>query len=126
MKSLFLDRDGIINRDKGYVYKREDIEFNPDAFRLMLQAQLKGYQIFIISNQSGIARGMFTEQDVQDLHAWMNDVFLKNNIKVTEFIICPYHPDGTVAKYAIPSMDRKPNGGMVQKALDKYGGSKCL
>lgn len=123
MKTLFLDRDGIINEDTGYAFKRDDIKFNPEAFRLMLQAQAKGYQIIIVTNQSGIAYGKYTEKDVKDLHMWMRGIFFSQGIKVKDFFICPYHPNGTVEEYTKDSLDRKPNPGMILAALEKHGGT---
>lgn len=122
MKILFLDRDGIINVDTGFICRREEIEFIPSTLKLMHMSQDKGYIIVIVSNQSGIARGVFTEKDVRDLHMWMRGVFFSFGIKnVKDIYYCPYHTEGAVKEYTKESTDRKPNPGMILKALDKHG-----
>lgn len=113
MKALFLDRDGIINIDHGYVSKVEDFEFTEGIFDLVNIFANKGYLIFIITNQSGIGRGYYGEEDFQKLTAWMTGEFQKKGIGISEVYHCPHDPDEKCAC-------RKPEIGMIEKALQTY------
>lgn len=111
VKALFLDRDGTINIDYGYVFQPEKFEFINGIFELCRKAQEKGYLIIVITNQSGIARGYFSEQDFAELNSYMLAEFIKHGIKITDVFYCP----------ELSGNDRKPNCGMFIKARDKYG-----
>lgn len=111
VKALFLDRDGTINIDYGYVFQPEKFEFINGIFELCRKAQEKGYLIIVITNQSGIARGYFSEQDFTKLNSYMLAEFAKNGINITDVFYCP----------ELSGNDRKPNCGMFIKARDKYG-----
>lgn len=89
IKALFLDRDGIINYDFGYVYKIEDFKFNDGIFSFCKLMQNKGYKIFVVTNQSGIARGLFKEEDFLKLTNWMIEEFKKEKIIIEDFKYCP-------------------------------------
>ncbi len=119
-KALFLDRDGVVNVDTAYIHKAEDVVFVDGIFDLCKRAQSKGYLIIIVTNQAGIARGYYTVEDVEKLHAWMKDEFAKRGIKITDIFISPYHPKGVVPEYSIEHEDRKPKPGMFLKAAKKY------
>ena len=110
-KALFLDRDGTINVDKGYVHKIEDFRFIDGIFDLCRAARDKGFEIIVCTNQSGIARGYFTEADFQKITAYMLDRFSEQGIAITAVFHCP----------ALDGADRKPNTGMFVKARDQYG-----
>jgi len=114
-KALFLDRDGVVNIDKGYVHKIEDFEFIDGIFELCQYYQNKGYMIIIITNQAGIARGYYTEEDFFRLSEWMKKEFEKRNVKITDIFYCPHHPDFTGECEC-----RKPNPGMILEAAQKY------
>jgi D-glycero-D-manno-heptose 1,7-bisphosphate phosphatase len=94
-KALFLDRDGVINKEKNYLYKIEDFEFLDGVFDTCRYFQEKGYIIIIITNQAGIARKKYTEKDYQLLTTWMINEFQKENIKISKIYHCPHHPDFT-------------------------------
>jgi len=115
-KALFLDRDGIINIDKGYVYRPEEIEFTEGAAELLKIASGKGFELLIITNQAGIARGMYTEEDVDKLHLFIKEQFRDMGIRIKDFFYCPHHPDFTGECDC-----RKPNPGMIKEAAEKYG-----
>jgi D-glycero-D-manno-heptose 1,7-bisphosphate phosphatase len=115
-KALFLDRDGVINVDKAYPYKPEDIVFNEDVFDLCRKAIEKKYLIVVVTNQAGVAKGYFTEDDVIRLHDWMRGEFRKKGIEIAGFYYCPYHKNGTVEKYRMDSNCRKPRPGMFFQA----------
>ena len=114
-KALFLDRDGTINVEKNYVYKIEDFEFIPGIFELIRKYQKDNYLIFVITNQSGIARGFYSEKDFEILNNWMLGEFEKEGIKITNVFYCPHHPDITGDCNC-----RKPKPGMIKEALKQY------
>lgn len=119
-KALFLDRDGVINHDYGHVGKIENFHFIDGIFDLCKNAQDKGYLIIVVTNQSGIAKGYYSEKDFLDLTKWMENEFLKRQIKITKTYFCPYHIDGKVKEYQQDSFDRKPNPGMILKAIKEF------
>ncbi len=120
-KALFLDRDGVINLDHGYVYKTEDFEFIDGIFDLCKAARKKGYLIFVVTNQSGIGRGLYTEQDFHALTKWMEKRFAEEGTKIDKVYYCPYHEEHGIGKYKKYSNDRKPNPGMILKAEKEFG-----
>jgi D-glycero-D-manno-heptose 1,7-bisphosphate phosphatase len=119
-KALFIDRDGIINEDTGYPHKPEHIRFHGDIFPLLKKAQDAGYLLIVITNQAGVAKGKFTEQDVVALHEWMKGEFLKRSITIARFYYCPHHAQGTVEEYRRDCDCRKPKPGMVIQALHDF------
>lgn len=119
-KALFLDRDGIINVDTAYLHKSEDVVFVDGIFELCNAAQNKGYIIIVVTNQAGIARGYYSEDDVQRLHDWIIEEFSKRDINIAAIYYSPYHTDGVIKEYVKDSDCRKPNPGMFLKAAKKY------
>lgn len=119
-KVLFLDRDGIINVDHGYVYKIEEFEFMPEIFDLCKLAIEKGYLIIIITNQSGIGRGKYTECDFKTLTKWMCEQFSYNNVNITDVYYCPHHPDKGKNEYLKICECRKPAPGLINQAIKQY------
>ena len=114
-KALFLDRDGVINVEKDYLYKIEDFEFIDGIFELCKHYQELGYLIFIVTNQSGIARDYYSEKDFNTLTTWMLDEFLKNSITISKVYYCPHYPD-----ISGECSCRKPNPGMLLKAKEEF------
>lgn len=94
-KALFLDRDGVINVEKEYLYRIEDFEFLDGIFDLCRYYTQRGYLIFVVTNQSGIAREYYTQKDFNTLSVWMSEEFLKQSIKIEQVYYCPHHPDIT-------------------------------
>ncbi len=115
-KALFIDRDGIVNEDVRYAHKPEQIRFCPGIFELCKSALVKGYLLIIVTNQAGVAKGYFTEEDVQALHRWMSAQFAARGITITAFYYCPYHADGILPHYRKDADCRKPKPGMFIKA----------
>ncbi len=109
-KALFLDRDGTINVDHGYVHSRERFEFIDGVFDFCRAAQNKGYLIIIVTNQSGIARGYYTEADYRALTDWMVAEFARNGVTITDVFHSP----------KLSGADRKPEPGLFLKARDKW------
>ena len=114
-KALFLDRDGVVNVEKNYVYQVEEFQFIDGIFDICLEFQKREYLIFIITNQAGIARSLFSERDFTKLTRWMLNQFELKGIKITEVFHCSHHPDFTGECTC-----RKPKPGMILEAEGKY------
>ena len=109
-KALFLDRDGTINVDYGYVYRQKDFHLIDGILDLCKKAEQKGYLIIVITNQSGIARGYYSDADFQKLNDYMIDLFKQNGVKITDVFYCP----------DLQGFRRKPECGMFIEAQNKY------
>lgn len=118
--ALFLDRDGVINVDRGYVYRREDVEFIDGIFDLCRIARELGYLIIVVTNQAGIGRGYYTEQEFLKFTDWMCEVFRSEGAALDEVFHCPYHPRHGVGEFKKESPDRKPAPGMILQAVKKF------
>ena len=119
-KAIFLDRDGTINYEKGYLYKIEDFEIIPgvlDALRLL---QLANYKLIIITNQSGIARGYYDIADFKKLNNWMVETLKKEGVFIDDVYYCPHHPDAVIEKYRKKCNCRKPKTGLFRRAITDY------
>lgn len=112
-KAVFLDRDGVINIDNAYVYKIADFTFCAGVFEALRHFQSLGYLLIIVSNQSGIARGYYTEKDFEKLTVWMLAEFLRAKINIDAVYYCPHSPEQECAC-------RKPKSGMFKEAIQKF------
>tara|TARA_B100001093_G_C26860131_1_gene1029664 strand:- start:13363 stop:13911 length:549 start_codon:yes stop_codon:yes gene_type:complete len=119
-KALFLDRDGVINNDYGYVYKIKDFVFIDNIFKLTKDAADKKYLIFVVTNQSGIGRGLYSIDDFNILSKWMCDRFLEQGVLINGVYNSPYHPIYGVGKYKKDDNSRKPKSGMIYKAQEEF------
>ena len=122
--AVFLDRDGVINIEKGYVYKPRDFEWIEDSRESIKYLNDRNFLVFVVTNQSGIARGYYTEEDVISLHHYVNNELSKINAHIDEFFYSPYHSDGIYKKYKKLSHLRKPDTGMLELALNKWNFDK--
>ena len=113
IKSIFLDRDGVINKEINYLHKIEDFEFIDGVFEVCIYLQSLKYQLIIVTNQSGISRQFYTENDYQIITKWMINQFKKNDIKIFDVFHCPHGPNSNCTC-------RKPKPGMFIDAQIKH------
>ena len=114
-KAAFLDRDGVINEDTGYLNNIKDFKWIEGAIEALKILKENNFLIIIISNQSGVSRGYFSEQDVHNLHKWINLQLSEHNVKIDDFFFSTEHPDTENSKTR-----RKPSPRMIEEAIEKY------
>lgn len=119
-RALFLDRDGVINVNHGYVHKPQDFEFIDGIFDICRAASEKGYLLIVVTNQAGIGRGYYSEETFHELTAWMCDQFKSQGITITKVYWCPDHPEHGVGIYKRESINRKPGPGMILTAAQDF------
>lgn len=119
--ALFLDRDGVINVDHAYVHKPDNFEFVDGVFELCRHAKRLGYLIFVVTNQAGIGRGYYSEQDFHALTEWMCRRFDAEGAPIDKVYFCPFHPEHGIGKYKLDSPFRKPGPGMILQAAGEFG-----
>lgn len=119
--ALFLDRDGVINEDRGYVHTVEDFTFIDGIFELGRRAMEAGMAIVVVTNQAGIGRGYYSEEQYQSLTDWMIGRFAEEQVVIDGVYHCPYHPEHGIGRYKVDSFDRKPNPGMILRAGQEHG-----
>lgn len=122
--AVFLDRDGVINIDKGYVYKISDFKWVEGAKEAIRFIKNNDYLIFVVTNQSGITRGYYSEDDVKKLHYFINEDLEKIQTGIDDFFYSPYHPNIENKKYEHLANLRKPNTGMLKMAENKWSFNK--
>ena len=119
-KAAFFDRDGTLNVDVHYLYKKEDFVWMAGAIQTIQYCNRHGYKVIVITNQSGVARGYYTEADIRALHAWMNEDLKKHGAHIDAFYYCPHHPKGSVAEYAKECTCRKPGTKLLDDACRDF------
>lgn len=118
--AVFFDRDGVLNRDIGYLFESHRLIWIDGAREAVKAVNEMGYYAFVVTNQSGVARGLYEEADVQKLHDWMAAELGKIGAHIDAFEYCPFHPDGTVERYRQVSHRRKPSPGMINDLLERF------
>jgi D-glycero-D-manno-heptose 1,7-bisphosphate phosphatase len=109
----------VINVDRGHVCRRDDFEFVDGIFDLCRAFQQEGYLLVVVTNQGGIGRGYYSEQNFLALTGWMLSVFREQGISIAKVYYCPFHPEHGIGAYRLDSFDRKPNPGMLLRARDE-------
>jgi len=120
MKAVFLDRDGVINKEVNYLHRVEDFEFTEGCIEGLQRFKEKGFQFIVVTNQAGIAKGYYSETQYQTLTSWMRNALRKNGIEILDVLHCPHHPDGVVEDLAIHCACRKPEPGMIITAMARH------
>ena len=120
LKAAFFDRDGVLNVDKSYLYKIEDLEWIDGAKEALAYLTHQGYTVFVVTNQSGIARGYYTVDDMNKLHDFMAQHVAAAGGKIEKFYYCPHLPEGKIAEYAVECDCRKPKPGLILRAFEEY------
>ncbi|KAG0601375.1 hypothetical protein M758_11G105700 [Ceratodon purpureus] len=115
--AAFLDRDGVINVDHGFTHRPEDLIFTPTAVDGIRALNRAGYLVIVVTNQSGVARGLYSCADVERFHDHLQQMLAREGAHIDGFYYCPYHPAGSVAAFAIDHEDRKPRPGMLLRAI---------
>jgi D-glycero-D-manno-heptose 1,7-bisphosphate phosphatase len=114
--AAFLDRDGVLNIDRGYTFRPEDLKMIPTAAAAVRSLNDAGFYVFVVSNQSGVARGFYTEAAVDLFNTHIQDILKVEGAHIDAFYYCPHHPDGTIKELAILCRCRKPAPGMLEQA----------
>jgi D-glycero-D-manno-heptose 1,7-bisphosphate phosphatase len=118
--AAFLDRDGTLNEDRGYVYRAADFRWLPGAIDGVRALNEAGFYVFVVTNQSGVARGLYSEDDVRGLHAWMGDQLRAHGAHIDDFRYCPFHPEGSLEAYRRHDICRKPGPGMLLSLMAQW------
>lgn len=118
--ALFLDRDGIINLDYGYVHTLKDFHFVDGIFELVRMAQAAGLATFVITNQAGIGRGYYTEDEFYALNDYMIQQFQMRGLQIDKIYYCPHHPTEGLGRYLQECLCRKPKPGMILQASSEF------
>ena len=118
--AVFFDRDGVLNRDIGYLHRPEEVQWLEGAKNAVRLCNDAGYFVFVVTNQAGVARGFYGEEDVHRLHAWMNAQLAGQGAHVDAFEYCPHHPEGVEGPYRRSCRRRKPEPGMLEDLLSAW------
>ncbi|MGL5050736.1 MAG: D-glycero-beta-D-manno-heptose 1,7-bisphosphate 7-phosphatase [Fusobacteriaceae bacterium] len=119
-KTIFLDRDGTINIEKDYLHKIKDFEFESGVLEALRIFKELNYDVIVVTNQSGIARGYYTEHDLKELNSYMVEEINKNGGAILKCYYCPHHPEKGLDKYRLECSCRKPESGMLEEAIKEF------
>jgi len=119
---VFLDRDGVLNVDHGYVFRPEDVEWSPDAAPAVRALNEQGFVVLVATNQSGIGRGLYSEENFHRLMAWMTSELATQGARLDGYYFCPHHPTEALPPYRRECDCRKPNPGMLLDGLRDHHG----
>ena len=119
-KCVFLDRDGVLIKDVGYLKNPKDIIILPGSLEALKALKTAGYLLIIVTNQAGVAKGFFSMDDLASVHDRLLQIYEDNEIRIDDLYFCPHHDKGTVEPYNIKCSCRKPSAGMVLKGVEKF------
>lgn len=120
-KAVFIDRDGTINKDTVHLYRKEEFEFLPDADKAIADIKKLGYLVIVITNQAGIAKGLYSPDDADSLHKHMDSLLAdKYSVIADGYYYCPHHPDAVIDKYKVKCSCRKPQPGLILDAVKNF------
>lgn len=119
-KVVFLDRDGTLNTEVNYLYRPEDLHLFPDVSKALARLKRDGFKLVVVTNQAGVARGYYKEEDVKELHRYMNGLLAGEGALIDHFFYCPHHPDHGIGEYGRDCDCRKPGWGMLKMAEEYY------
>jgi D-glycero-D-manno-heptose 1,7-bisphosphate phosphatase len=119
-RALFLDRDGVINVERDFVYRREEFDFQHGIFEIVRLARASKLEVFVVTNQSGIARGYYSQAKFRILTDWMCAEFAARNAPITKVYHCPFHPDYQRDEFSVFASWRKPEPGMFLQAEAEF------
>ena len=120
IKVFFFDRDGVLIKNYGYVYESSKVKWLKGSISAIKFLNKKKIKVIVITNQSGIGRGYFSEKDLEKFHLFLNKNIKKYDAKIDDFFYCPYHPRAKIKRYKRNTNLRKPGNGMLLKAIKKY------
>ena len=120
-RALFLDRDGVVNEEVGYLHRADEVRFVDGIFSLCRTAAGLGYRLIVVTNQAGIARGYYSEADFDVLMEFIRGELRAEGIELDAVYYCPFHPEHGVGKYKREHEDRKPGTGMLQRGAREFG-----
>jgi D-glycero-D-manno-heptose 1,7-bisphosphate phosphatase len=120
-RALFLDRDGVVNEEVGYLYQAAEVRFVDGIFSLCRTAIGLGYRLIVVTNQAGIARGYYSEADFEMLMEFMRGELRTEGVELDAVYFCPFHPEHGVGKYKLEHEDRKPGTGMLRRGAREFG-----
>jgi D-glycero-D-manno-heptose 1,7-bisphosphate phosphatase len=120
-RALFLDRDGVVNEEVGYLHRAEEVRFVDGIFSLCRTAAGLGYRLIVVTNQAGIARGYYSELDFEALMEFMRGELRAKGVELDAVYYCPFHPEHGVGKYKREHEDRKPGTGMLRRGAREFG-----
>ena len=121
-RAIFLDRDGVLNADLGYVYRVQDLEILPNVGAGLQELKKLGFLLIVVTNQSGVARGYFSLEAVDDFNRALSaELWARSSVQLDDFFVCPHLVEGAVARYSIACVCRKPATGLLDQAVEKWG-----
>ncbi len=120
-RALFLDRDGVINHEIGYLHRSEDVTFVDGIFSLCRTAMRLGYRLIVVTNQAGIARGYYSVAQFDGLMDWMRMKLRAEHVELDAVYYCPFHPEHGIGEYRREHADRKPSPGMLLRGAAEFG-----
>ena len=119
-RALFLDRDGVVNEEVGYLHRADEVRFVEGIFSLCRTAAGLGYRLIVVTNQAGIARGYYSEADFEALMEFMRGKLREEGVELDAVYYCPFHPEHGVGKYRQEHEDRKPGTGMLRRGSREF------